>query len=309
MQTILGAGGTIGQPLAKALRNYTDKIRLVSRHPVQVNGSDELLAADLTETTQIHRAIAGSEVVYLTIGLPYKTSVWKEQWPKLMKEVLRSCHHHGARLVFFDNIYSYDPQCLGHMTEDCPIHPPSKKGKVRAEVLGQLREAMDQNRIPALIARSADFLSTRNSMLIEMVYKNLMKGKKGTWFCSLDRVHQFTYAGDAARATAELGNTEDAFGQVWHLPTDHQPLTGRQWIDLFTQALGVKGGYRVFPPWMLSLLGPFIPVLAELKEMQYQYDRDYVFDSSKFEQRFGWKATPPQVAVAEVVRQLRQPGG
>ena len=33
MQTILGANGTIGSVLAKELRSYTDKIRLVSRNP------------------------------------------------------------------------------------------------------------------------------------------------------------------------------------------------------------------------------------------------------------------------------------
>lgn len=33
MQTILGAGGDIGTPLAKELRRYTDKVRLVARNP------------------------------------------------------------------------------------------------------------------------------------------------------------------------------------------------------------------------------------------------------------------------------------
>ena len=33
VQTILGSGGAIGVPLARELKNYTDKIRLVSRNP------------------------------------------------------------------------------------------------------------------------------------------------------------------------------------------------------------------------------------------------------------------------------------
>ena len=43
MQTILGSGGAIGIPLAKELLKYTDKVRLVARHPKKVNESDELL--------------------------------------------------------------------------------------------------------------------------------------------------------------------------------------------------------------------------------------------------------------------------
>ena len=39
---------------------------------------------------------------------------------------------------------------------------------------------------------------------------------------------------------------------------------------------------------MLGLLGIFMPVLKEIKEMAYQYDRDYFFDSSKFNQRFSY---------------------
>jgi short-subunit dehydrogenase len=44
MQTILGASGQIARELARELkRNYTDDLRLVSRHPQKVNDSDETL--------------------------------------------------------------------------------------------------------------------------------------------------------------------------------------------------------------------------------------------------------------------------
>ena len=44
MQTILGSGGTIGIPLARELKNYTDHIRLVSRNPKKINEEDELVS-------------------------------------------------------------------------------------------------------------------------------------------------------------------------------------------------------------------------------------------------------------------------
>ncbi len=55
MQTILGSSGIIGKELAKALPQYTNKIRLVSRNPKKVNDSDELFKANLLnaeETTE-----------------------------------------------------------------------------------------------------------------------------------------------------------------------------------------------------------------------------------------------------------------
>jgi len=36
----------------------------------------------------------------------------------------------------------------------------------------------------------------------------------------------------------------------------------------------------------MRLLGLFVPILRELHEMMYQFENDYVFDSSKFQQRF-----------------------
>jgi len=45
------------------------------------------------------------------------------------------------------------------------------------------------------------------------------------------------------------------------------------------------------PVWMIKIVGMFVPVLKEMPEMMYQYDRDYFFDSSKFDNRFKFKTT------------------
>lgn len=79
MHTILGSGGAIGKDLAKALHQKGNKnIRLVSRNPKKVNETDELFSADLTQKENVLKAIQGSEVVYVTIGFPYRLEVWKE---------------------------------------------------------------------------------------------------------------------------------------------------------------------------------------------------------------------------------------
>jgi nucleoside-diphosphate-sugar epimerase len=56
--------------------------------------------------------------------------------------------------------------------------------------------------------------------------------------------------------------------------------------------LNVKPKIMVLPMFMIRAIGLFIPVIREMPEMMYQYDRDYFFDSSKFTERFGIKATP-----------------
>ena len=308
MQTILGAGGAIGIDLAKELLAYTNQIRLVSRNPVKVNADDELFPADLTKAESIDDAVRGSDVVYLVVGFPYDIKIWRQVWPKVMDNVIAACKKHQAKLVFFDNVYMYDRDSLGHMTEETPVRPTSKKGEIRHRIAQQLQEEWATGELTALIARSADFLGLSNSVPVEMVYKNLAKGKKAQWLADANKVHQFTFVPDAAKATAMLGNAPDVWNQVWHLPTDHSRLTGKEWIELFANAMNKEPKFTVVPQWMLSVIGLFVPIMRELKEMNYQNDRDYVFDSTKFEQRFGFTPTPPEDAVKYVVKKLSDAG-
>lgn len=305
MQTILGANGTIGSILAKELRNYTDKIRLVSRNPRKVNDSDELFPADLSNSALVDKAVEGSNVVYLVVGFDYKLSVWQDRWPKLMRATIDACIKHNARLVFFDNVYMYDIKDIPHMTEDSALNPPSRKGQVRNEIARMLMDEVKAGKLMALIARSADFYGPGNekSFVTEMVYKNFIKGKAANWMVNADKKHSFTFTPDAAKATALLGNTSDAYNQVWHLPTDKNVLTGREFVGLFAKEMNVKNKVSVLPLWFLKILGLFIPIMKEMPEMMYQYDRDYFFDSSKFEKRFRFETTTYQEGVKQSIRQ------
>jgi nucleoside-diphosphate-sugar epimerase len=300
MQTILGANGTIGSLLAKELSAYTDKIRLVSRSPKKVNPTDELMPMDLKVVEGIDKAVAGSEVVYLVVGFEYKLKVWQRAWPALVKSVIEACSKHKAKLVFFDNVYAYDKNAIGHMKEDAPLNPPSKKGLVRMELVKMIMAAINDGKLTALIARAADFYGPANdkSIFIEMVIKNIKKGKKPMWLMDANKKHSFTYTPDAAKATALLGNTADAYNQVWHLPTDERQLSVNELVQLYPG--DKKAGITSLQPWFIKILGLFIPVMKEMPEMLYQFDRDYFFDSTKFNSRFNFRPTPYEEGIASL---------
>ena len=107
MHTILGANGVIARELSRALATNKSEIRQVSRNPRKVNPTDETCVADLLDAQATTNAVAGSEVVYLVAGLKYNISIWQEQWPRVMRNVIDACVQHGASLVFFDNVYAY----------------------------------------------------------------------------------------------------------------------------------------------------------------------------------------------------------
>lgn len=306
-QTILGSGGSIGLPLAAELKKYTSNIRLVSRNPFKVNEDDTLMPADLTNPEHVDKAIKGSNIVYVTVGFEYKLKVWQNTWPVFMENVIQSCIKHQAKLVFFDNVYMYSKDAIPFMTENSPVDPPSEKGKVRTAVQRLILDAIEKKGLQALIARSADFYGpqSKNAAFNIMVFNNLAKRKKAQVFGNPGKIHTYTYVPDAAKATALLGNTVDAYNQVWHVPTTKEPLTALDWIKLAAKKLSAEAKIQPVPEWMIRLLGVFMPMMREFPEMLYQYQQDYIFDSSKFEKRFGIKATPPEKGIDEMVRRKK----
>jgi nucleoside-diphosphate-sugar epimerase len=304
MQTILGSGGAIGIELAKALNEYSTDIRLVSRNPKKVNETDELFPADLLNKMEVCEAIEGSSIVYATVGFPYRYKIWKQSWPIFTKNIIDACIDHNCKLVFFDNIYMYDSGHLNGMNEKTPINPSSKKGKIRAEIADMIMDKVKEDKLTALIARSADFYGPgikNTSVLTETVFSPLSKGKKANWMSSVNFKHSYTYTPDAGKATALLGNSEKAYNQVWHLPTAENPFTGREWIDTIASEMGVLPKYQVATKFIVNLLGLFNPVMREMPEMMYQYDRDYVFNSDKFTNQFAFEVTPYREGIREII--------
>ena len=307
MQTILGSGGAIGVELAKALRNYTTSIRLVSRNPKKVSDYDQLFAANLNNKEEVMKAVEGSSICYLTIGVEYDTRVWQEQWPVLIKNVVEACIFWKAKLVFFDNVYAIGGDNVKHITEASPIRPTSKKGEVRAMVDKFILQQVSNKNLDAIIARAPDFFGPikEKSMLMTLVYDNLVKGKKAQWLSNAKVKHSMGYVPDLAKGTALLGNTPEAYNQIWNLPVDSNALTGQEWISLIAKELEASNKYQVLPGWLMKILGVFIPVLKEVYEMRYQFDRDFYFDSSKFNRKFQFIPTTNEEAIRKTIISIK----
>ncbi|MBN9349985.1 MAG: NAD-dependent epimerase/dehydratase family protein [Chitinophagaceae bacterium] len=304
MQTILGAGGAVGKPLAKELLKYDSQIRLASRNPQKINETDELISGNLTDKSFVEKTVEGSDVVYLTAGLDYKYKVWKSQWPVIMQHAIDACKKYHSKLVFFDNAYMYDPHHMENLTEETPVKPVSRKGKVRAGIADNLLKEIRAGNLTGMIVRASDFYGpgVKTSVMLETVFKRMKAGKKPLWMGNPNAYHSMTNTPDAAKATAMLGNTPDAYQQIWHLPTENKKLTGKQWIELFTKEMGRSAKFNSLSGSKIRFIGLFVPFFRELGEMMYQLDNNYFFSSSKFEKYFpDFKITSPETGVKEVV--------
>jgi nucleoside-diphosphate-sugar epimerase len=185
LHTLLGAGGSVGTALAKELVARGTRVRLVSRRGVQEPGA-ESQRADLTRQEETVEAVRGSSVVYQVVGLPYRASVWAEQWPAVMSNTIEACKRAGAVLVFLDNVYMYG-RVDRPMTEETPYNPCSRKGEVRARITRQLQEQMKSGALHACIARAADFYgphADRIAVPHVLALSRLMAGKGAQWLPS-----------------------------------------------------------------------------------------------------------------------------
>lgn len=301
--TILGANGNIAKVLSSELRSNRITIRQVSRNPTPDNPGDELVKADLLNSTELSDAVKGSEIVFLVAGITYKTAIWKHDWPIIMRNTLDACIAHGTKLVFFDNMYALDPAQVGHLTEETPLNPQSEKGKVRKQILEMLWSEVKSGKLKAIVARAADFYGpgANNSFLHELVINRMKAGKNPQWLYSGDKKHSFTYIPDAGKATAFLALQESSWNQTWNLPTDSSYPSGKEITSILNQLLSKNAKLQVMSSWMISVLGLFIPVLKEVKELRYQSDQDYCLDSTKIEKTYGLKPTPIEKGLKECI--------
>jgi nucleoside-diphosphate-sugar epimerase len=293
MITILGAGGAIGNELVKLLAARNQPFRLVGRNPTATPGAIETLSADLTDKDQAIRAVAGSSVVHLLVGLKYDHKLWQEMWPRVMSNTIEACKRVRAKLLFFDNVYMYG-KVSGPMTEETAFNPCSKKGEIRAKIATTLINEWKSGALTAMIVRSADFYgpNTQNAVPNLLVFEPFAKKRKASWLVNDTVPHSFTYTPDAAQSLAHLAERPTAWNQTWHVPTTPNPLTGKEFVTLAAKAFGVAPRYRVLSRPMLRLAGWFDPLVAESYEMLYQSDAPYLFDSSKFAREFGFAGTP-----------------
>lgn len=287
MQTILGSSGVIGRLATREVRKYTGVIKLASRHPKKVHDTDHIVVADLMNRDKVFEVVRGAEMTFLTAGLEYNAAIWEKQWPVIIQNAIDACRHYKSRLIFFDNVYAYG-KVDGWMTEETPYNPCSRKGRVRMEIAEHLMKEHGRGNFETMIVRSADFYGpdTQNSFFNAMVLSKYVKGKSAQWLLDAGKVHSFTYTPDAAKAMVFLGNQNDTFGQVWHLPTDPRAFTGKQLMEMAAQVCKVKPRYSVISGNLLKVIGWFNPIIKENHEMLYQNAEDYKFSSEKFRKAY-----------------------
>ena len=262
--------------------------------------------ADALDRDAVVKAARGSGQFVVAIGFPYSGVVWREAWPKAIANFVAACKATGARMVFIDNLYMYGPQ-TAPLVETMPLCDKGWKPAARSAAtrVWTAAAAAGEARVAAL--RAPDFYGpgVGNSFLGDTSIGKLAAGKPAVFIGSPDVLHDYAYVPDIARAaTTLLAAPDSAFGQAWHVPCAPTRTT-RDILKIAAQALNVKLRISAIPAWMLGASGMFSPLLRELPEMRFQWDRPYHVDASRFAAAFWSDATPFESGVPETALAFR----
>jgi nucleoside-diphosphate-sugar epimerase len=293
LNVVFGAG-QVGERLAHALIAKGKRVRLVRlRSFAQPNVRHlERLSGDARDVDFAVRVCRDARVVYDCVNPPYDK--WGTELLPLGQSIVQAATKADAKLVALDNLYMYGrPE--GPLSETSRRAPCSKKGALRL-LLENLRMNAGAQ---VTIARASDFIGENlpNSFWSPRFFQRIYANKTGETLGNPNMAHAYTDIAEVVRGLAILGESSQANGRIWHLPTAEAQTT-QSIATQFGALLGIRATVAPMAPWLLRSLGVFVPTLREMIEMQYQYEVPFLIDDTAFTSTFGVKATPLKETIA-----------
>ena len=304
--TIFGYGRVGRATAARLMAEGREVIIAQRRAPPDLPKGATFAPSDALDRDAVAKAVHGAGQFVVAVGFAYSGVVWREAWPKAMANFVAACKATGARMVFIDNLYMYGPQSRP-LVETMPLSDTGWKPAARSAATRIWMDAAAKGEALVTALRAPDFYGpgVGNSFLGDTSIGKLAQGKPAVFIGSPDVLHDYAYVPDIARATTTLLAAPDsAFGQAWHVPCAPTRTT-RDILKIAADTLGVKLRISAMPAWMLGASGMFSPVLRELIEMRFQWDRPYRVDSSKFAAAFWSDATPFETGIPETALAFR----
>ncbi|OYD67376.1 NAD-dependent epimerase/dehydratase family protein [Rhodococcus sp. OK302] len=297
LEIVTGAG-PVGSTVALQLAGQGVNVRLLTRsgsgpeHP-----RIERRRVDVSDPEALCTATEGATAIYHCIHAAYNAADWERELPAAEKIVLDVAASIGAVVVFPESLYSYNSDTV--MTEADPRSANGGKRGVRTALL----RGRAASPTPTVSVVASDFFGpfVRTAHAGERMVPKVMAGKKIRVIASADQPHSFTYVPDLAAAMIAAAHNPALWNSVLHAPTGHA-LTQRTIAEAFAHAAGAPPAkVGVLPAWVLDAVGKVHTDTRELAEMNYQFAKPFVMDSSASEALLGLEPTPLDQAAGETV--------
>jgi nucleoside-diphosphate-sugar epimerase len=301
--------GPLGRATMHELVKRGEHVRMINRSGTLEGAPKnvEIVAADASNLESAIQASRGASLIFNCVGTAYTSQAWETQMPVLWNNILQAAISSNAKLVIGDNLYVYDqvgPNKLANgIHENLPHSSTARKGRARIRAVETMLEAHRSGRAQVAFARGSDFFgpyASEQSQLGNRVFPALLTGKAVQLIGNPDLPHTLTFIEDFGRAMVMIADHEQAFGRAWHVP-NAPTKTRREVLEVAAKMVNQPLRIQSMNALMVRGLGLFVPILREVNEMMYQFDKPYIVDSSQFVAQFSDIHTPLEVALEQTI--------
>ena len=283
---VIGATGGIGGEVTQALLRHGWRVRALARKPPLGTpwfGPVEWHVGDAMRAADVRAAAAGAQVIVHAANPPgYRN--WRGLAVPMLANAIAGARTSGARLVMPGNLYNYGPDAFPLVSEASRQHPASRKGAIRVEMEGMLRDAA-RDGVRSVVIRAGDFFGAHQpaSWFADMVVRRGHPVRHATWPGAHGVGHAWAYLPDLAETFVRVIEREAA------LPAFETFHFGGHWLergeDFARAVLRVAGRpedkIRPAPWWLFTLLSPFVTFMRETREMRYLWEVPVRLDNRK----------------------------
>lgn len=308
---VVFGSGPVGMAIIDELLARGKRVWLVKRSGrADVPPGVEVVKGDAVDVASTREVCRDATHVYNATNAP-DYHKWPEQFPPLQAGVLEGATANNAKLIVMENLYMYGPNGGQPMTEESPLNGRGGRGGTRKQMTIDLFEAHKRGKVQVLSGRASDFFGPRASeeAFGQRFILQLLSGKAAQALGNPDLLHSFTYVHDVGKALVTLAESDDAYGQAWHLPS--QVISAREFVTQAAAIIGIEPKLSALSKSpmravIMPMIGLFVPAMRGFGEMFYQFDEPFIVDTSKIEQRFSLKATPLHEALTTSIQWAQQ---
>jgi nucleoside-diphosphate-sugar epimerase len=289
---VVGAG-PVGRSLAAHLVQAGHDVTVATRsgRDTGVPGVRHV-AADASDADSLLAAGGDVDVLY-NCANPVDYTRWDAVWPPLAAGLLTAAERSGAVYAITGNLYPYGP-VDGPMTEDLPDAATDHKGRLRARLWADARAAHDAGRVRAVEVRGSDYVGpgVGDNGHVSRVVPAARRGRAVWMMGRADQPHTFTDVRDVARTLAAAAADPGAHGRTWHVPSNPPRTQAEALGDVLAAVDLPPVPVRTLRGGVLAAAAAVSPLMRELRELIYQWERPYVLDDTAARERFGIMPTP-----------------
>ena len=302
---ILGSTGSIGYAFAENLISKNIAITVLVRDVAKanklfkLNPIVEIIRGDVQDLELLKKISTDKKYIFHGINYPYDK--WFGNMDTATMKIIEAASQQKATIIFPGNVYNYGN--LPIIKEDSPQNPCTRKGALRVELEKMLYKAANAGKCKVLNVCLPDFWGPNVlNEGIKPIFLNALNGKALPYMIRTDIPHQNVFTKDAAEIMVRLMQRGLEKPHENYNYGGYVHSTMKEFLDQISRLANSPEKITLYSKWLFSVLGIFMPMMKEVKEMLYLFEGTVILDDSKVRKLFpDFKEIPMDEAITETL--------